>query len=207
MNLRDELTRSRVVPVITATDIELTVTLCGALAAGGMTCVEITLRTAAALDSIRAVKARYPELLVAAGTVTQPAHLVAAQQAGVDVCISPGISAELLQSADEHSMPFLPGVATASEIMLGMAHGLDTFKLFPAQAIGGMALLKSLHGPFPEVRFCPTGGLGRDNFRDYLALPNVICCGGSWMVTQTLIESGRWLDIEALAQEAVSSSA
>jgi 2-dehydro-3-deoxyphosphogluconate aldolase/(4S)-4-hydroxy-2-oxoglutarate aldolase len=103
-------------------------------------------------------------------------------------------------------MPFLPGVATASEVLLGMEHGYKQFKLFPAGAVGGVQLLNSLAGPFPNARFCPTGGLSRDNFRDYLALPNVVCCGGSWMASDAMVKSGSWDEIEQLAQESMDAT-
>ncbi|MBN7796794.1 bifunctional 4-hydroxy-2-oxoglutarate aldolase/2-dehydro-3-deoxy-phosphogluconate aldolase [Parahaliea mediterranea] len=194
----------RVLPVITAGDEAGTVRLCRALAAAGMRAVEITLRTPAALDSLRAVKAELPQLLVAAGTVTNPRELDAALEAGADILVSPGATASLLRAAAERRAHFVPGVATASEVMQGLDHGIDTFKLFPAAAAGGIGLLKSLAGPFPGVQFCPTGGLTADNFRDYLALPNVVCCGGSWMVAPALVEAGDWDRIAALAADAMA---
>jgi 2-dehydro-3-deoxyphosphogluconate aldolase/(4S)-4-hydroxy-2-oxoglutarate aldolase len=117
---------------------------------------------------------------------------------------SPGATPELLAAAAASRLPFIPGIASASELMQGLAHGFDMFKLFPAEALGGRAMLKSLGGPFPQVRFCPTGGLNPANFRDYLALDNVVCCGGSWMVTEALVAAGRWDEIEALAREAMA---
>ncbi|GAB5451544.1 MAG: bifunctional 4-hydroxy-2-oxoglutarate aldolase/2-dehydro-3-deoxy-phosphogluconate aldolase [Halioglobus sp.] len=205
MNLAEHLPAARVLPVITAVEVESTVELVRALQRGGMRSVEITLRTEQALGSIRAVKKDQPDMAVFAGTVLNGADVQRAVAAGADACISPGISAELLASAAHAGVPFLPGVASASEVMLGLEHGLQFFKLFPAVPVGGIALLKSLAGPFPDVRFCPTGGLNRDNFRDFLALPNVVCCGGSWMVSETLVNNGNWQEIEALAAEALST--
>lgn len=193
----------RVLPVVTAIDVESTVQLTRTLAAGNMLAVEITLRTEAALDSIREVKAQVPDMLVAAGTVTNPEDLEAAMKAGADFCVSPGISAQLLQASRDMQVDFIPGVATASEVMLGLEYDCQVFKLFPAVAVGGLSLLKALAGPFPEVKFCPTGGLTPDNFRDFLALPNVVCCGGSWMVSEKLVGAGRWQEIEQLAREAM----
>jgi len=118
--------------------------------------------------------------------------------------LSPGATPGLLQAAAAAGVDFVPGVATASEVMSGMDHGFSIFKLFPAEAAGGVALLKSLAGPFPQARFCPTGGLHPGNFRDYLDLPNVICCGGSWMVGADLVDNGSWHEIEALAREAMA---
>lgn len=203
MNLIQELPACRVLPVLTVADDAQAVHIATALKAGGMRAVEITLRTPAALTALRQVKVALPGLLVGAGTVTTAQDVERAVAAGADFCVSPGISVELIDACAARGMPFLPGVATASEAMLGARHGFKVLKLFPAAAAGGIALLKSLHGPFPELRFCPTGGLGPDNFRDYLALPNVVCCGGSWMVAPELVQHGRWPEIERLAREAL----
>ena len=204
MSLAEQLIASRVLPVITALDVDSTVELARALSRGGMQAVEITLRSSAALESLRAVKHEVPELMVAAGTVISPQTLEQAVLTGADFFVSPGLTPALLDASSDMSASLLPGVASASEVMLGLDHGLEMFKLFPAVAVGGMGLLKSLAGPFPDVRFCPTGGLGPDNFRDFLALPNVICCGGSWMVKEDLVRGGEWETIEALAREAMS---
>ncbi|MFT4520392.1 MAG: 2-dehydro-3-deoxyphosphogluconate aldolase/(4S)-4-hydroxy-2-oxoglutarate aldolase [Halioglobus sp.] len=201
------LTNCRVLPVITAIEVASTVALVQALNRGGMRAVEITLRTPAGLDSISAVAAEVPGMLVAAGTVTNPAQLHSAINAGASMIFSPGSTPQLLRAAREADIDFVPGVATASEVMQGLDEGLSCFKLFPAVAVGGLGLLKSLAGPFPDVKFCPTGGLTPSNFRDYLALPNVVCCGGSWMVSGDLVEAGRWDEIESLAREAMSPSA
>ena len=203
MSFTRQLGASRVLPVITARDVDATVRLAQALEKGGMKAVEVTLRTPEALASIRAIKAAVPGMLVAAGTVISQSTLEQSHQAGADFCVSPGMTESLLRAAVEHQVRLLPGVATASEVMLGMDYGFEAFKLFPATAVGGLELLKSLHGPFPNVRFCPTGGLGPSNFHDFLALPNVVCCGGSWMVRQDLVESGNWSEIEILARQAM----
>lgn len=194
----------RVLPVVTASDVDSTVQLALALQRGGMGAIEITLRSAAALDSIRAVRDQVPGILVAAGTVTNPAELDRALEAGAHLVLSPGATESLLEEAAACGVDFVPGVSTASEVMLGMSHGYAIFKFFPAEAAGGRALLKSLAGPFPAIRFCPTGGLNPGNFRDYLALPNVICCGGSWMVGAELVDNGKWQEIEVLAREAMA---
>tara|TARA_R110002074_G_scaffold402261_1_gene605794 strand:- start:6690 stop:7313 length:624 start_codon:yes stop_codon:yes gene_type:complete len=201
------LANYRVLPVITATDVASTVELARALRRGGMKAVEITLRTPAALESITAVAAEVPDMVVAAGTVTNPTELHSAIEAGASMVVSPGSTPALLRAAREAGIDFVPGVATASEVMLGLDEGYDCFKLFPAVAVGGMQLLKSLAGPFPDVKFCPTGGLTQANFREFLALPNVVCCGGSWMVSAELVAHGRWDQIEALAGDAMSHAA
>lgn len=201
------LTACRVLPVITATDVESTVALCQALRRGGMKAVEITLRTPAALESISAVAEQLPDMLVAAGTVTNPTEMHAVIAAGATIAVSPGSTLQLLRAAREAKFGLLPGVATASEVMQGLDEGYTCFKLYPAVAVGGLNLLKSLAGPFPDVKFCPTGGLNPENFRAFLALNNVICCGGSWMVSDKLVNNGRWDEIEALARDAMLPAA
>jgi 2-dehydro-3-deoxyphosphogluconate aldolase/(4S)-4-hydroxy-2-oxoglutarate aldolase len=206
MNLAGQLSTCRVLPVIIPHDVESTLCVAQSLQKGGMQAVEITMRTTAALESLREVKSALPALLVAAGTVTTPENLQLATSAGADFCVSPGVTQTLLREAKEQGVRLLPGVATATEVMLGMELGYELFKFFPAVAAGGLPLLKSLAGPFPTARFCPTGGLNSDNFRDFLALPNVICCGGSWMVADSLVESNDWDEIERLAKEAVQET-
>jgi 2-dehydro-3-deoxyphosphogluconate aldolase / (4S)-4-hydroxy-2-oxoglutarate aldolase len=196
----------RVLPVVTATDVESTVRLAQALQCGGMTAIEITLRTPAALDSIRAVREQVPGMLVAAGTVTNTAELDQVLAAGVTMALSPGSTDSLLRAAAAADIDFVPGIASASEVMQGMDHGFEVFKLFPAVTLGGLAMLKSLAGPFPQLQFCPTGGLSPGNFREFLTLPNVICCGGSWMVAPNLVDNGSWDEIEALAREAMAAT-
>ena len=202
--LTETLTACRVLPVITATDVASTVQLVRALSQGGMKAVEITLRTEAALASIKAVSEEVPEVLVAAGTVTNSAELDQAMSAGAKLIVSPGSTPSLLSAARDRGADLVPGVATASEVMQGLDLGYDCFKLFPAEAVGGIALLKSLGSPFPAVSFCPTGGLNPENFHRYLALSNVVCCGGSWMVAADLVTAGDWQTIEQLALEAMT---
>ena len=195
------LRECRVLPVVTALDSASTVKLARSLHRGGMKAIEITLRSDAALDSILAVQLEVPEMLVAAGTVNTPAQLERVLKAGVKVALSPGATTELLCAAADSAAYFIPGVASASEVMQGMLYGFELFKFFPAEAAGGVAMLESLAGPFPQIQFCPTGGLNPANFRSYLALPNVVCCGGSWMVSSELISQGKWDEIEELARQ------
>ena len=202
--LEQRLAEARVLPVVTARDEASTVALAEALQRGGMRAIEITLRTPAALAAIAAVKAALPDMTVAAGTVNTPADVARVVAAGVDLALSPGATPALLAAAAEAPLDFVPGVANASDIMQAQAHGFSLFKLFPAVASGGIDLLKSLAGPFPEARFCPTGGLTPTNFRDYLALNNVVCCGGSWMVSAELVENGRWDEVQRLAADAMA---
>lgn len=198
------LSRCRVLPVITASDVASTVELARTLRRGGMHAVEITLRSDTALESIRAVAAEVPDLVVAAGTITNPKELDSAIEAGASLILSPGATPQLLRAARECGVDFVPAVATASEVMRGLDEGYNVFKLFPAVASGGVDILKSLGGPFPDVKFCPTGGLTPDNFRGFLALPNVVCCGGSWMVSSQLVNNKDWKQIETLARDAMS---
>lgn len=202
--LEERLAAARVLPVVTARDEASTVALAAALRRGGMRAIEITLRTPAAMAAIAAVRESVPDMLVAAGTVNTPADVERIVAAGVELALSPGATPALLAAAAEAPLDFVPGVATASEILQARAHGFSVFKLFPAAASGGTALLKALGGPFPEARFCPTGGLTPANFRDYLALDNVICCGGSWMVTAELVENSRWDEVQRLAADAMA---
>lgn len=196
------LSRLRVLPVLTVDDAEQAVATSRALQAGGLQAVEITLRTPAALQAIAAVKAALPDFIVGAGTLKTPADVDAVSAAGADFGVSPGCTRELAKAASNSGLAFLPGVATPSEILEGMELGLDCFKLFPAEAVGGIPLLKSLAGPFEGITFCPTGGISTRNLQDYLALPNVICVGGSWMVQQDLLRGSQWEEVERLAREA-----
>ena len=195
----------RVLPVVTAHDVGKTVELAKALLNGGMGAIEITLRTPAALQAMEAVRSDVPAMQVAAGTVTNLQELEQVVDLGIDLALSPGCTAPLLAAAAAAPLTFIPGVATASEVMLAKDHGMHVCKLFPATVVGGISMLKALSGPFPDMQFCPTGGLNRDNFRDFLALPNVVCCGGSWMVSSDLVDNTRWDEIEDLAREAMST--
>jgi 2-dehydro-3-deoxyphosphogluconate aldolase/(4S)-4-hydroxy-2-oxoglutarate aldolase len=202
--LMDLLASTRVLPVLTIHTTEEALAVCSALAAGGIRAVEITLRTPIALTAMAEVKRQLPEFMVAAGTVRTVADMQAVAAVGVDFAVSPGFTSTLSQCAESLGLPFLPGVSTPSEIIAGSECGHRIFKLFPAAAVGGLPLLKALASPFADIMFCPTGGIGPQNFLDYLALPNVVCIGGSWMVDPGLIEARRWEKIEALASECVT---
>lgn len=192
-------------PVVTVENEQQAVSLAQALYDGGISVIEITLRTEAALASIQAVKSAHQDMIVLAGTVNTNETMQAVQQAGADGAISPAFSEALVDKAQEIDMPFLPGVATPSEVLKGLEHGLDEFKLFPAAAVGGVSLLKSIAGPLPQAKFCPTGGLSFDNFNDYLSLPNVMCVGGSWMVSKQALQQQRWQEITDAVQKSVSA--
>ncbi|OGT71317.1 MAG: keto-deoxy-phosphogluconate aldolase [Gammaproteobacteria bacterium RIFCSPLOWO2_02_FULL_57_10] len=202
--LSDYMRSARVLPVLTINTEAEALAVVKALAAGGLRAVEITLRTPAALAAIAAVKKARPDFIVAAGTVRTVADMRAVAAAGVDFAVSPGFTPALSACARELGLPFLPGVATPSEIIAGMECGHASFKFFPAEAAGGIPMLKALVSPFAGIAFCPTGGIGTHNFLDYLALPNVLCIGGSWMVDAALIKQERWSSIEQLSRDCVT---
>ncbi|MGS2722583.1 bifunctional 4-hydroxy-2-oxoglutarate aldolase/2-dehydro-3-deoxy-phosphogluconate aldolase [Porticoccus sp. GXU_MW_L64] len=204
MALATQLAEIKVLPVLTIEDEGTAVDLCRALLNGGIKAVEITLRTPQAAAAIARVKQALPELSVSAGTVLNGDHALLAADAGVDFLVSPGMTEALVKKAEALSLPLLPGVATASEVMRGTDMGLTCFKLFPAVAVGGMELLKSLASPLPNVSFCPTGGLSLDNFTDFLALPNVVCVGGSWMASKGTVADRDWQRIEDIARDTVA---
>ena len=200
------LTAGPVVPVIVINKLEQAVPLAKALVAGGVRVLEVTLRTACAMDAIRAIASDVPEAILGAGTVLNAQQLQDVTDAGAQFGISPGLTDELLAAATAGSIPLIPGISTVSELMLGLDHGLREFKFFPAEANGGVKALQAIGGPFPPVRFCPTGGISLANYRDYLALKSVLCIGGSWLVPADALESGDYDRITALAREAVAGA-
>lgn len=199
-SLRDLLKSLRVLPVLTCESVQQAVDASHALQRGGLKAVEVTLRTAVALEAIAAVKSALPEFVVAAGTVRNRADIKAVAKAGADFAVSPGFTDSIAAAAREEGLSYLPGVATPSEILHAAELGLNAFKLFPASAVGGLALLKALAAPLEGIVFCPTGGISGDNYQDYLALPNVVCVGGSWMVAPELLREGNWAEVEARAK-------
>ena len=198
------LSAAPVVPVLVIEDANAAVPLARALVAGGLPAVEITLRTPAALEAIRAVAAEVEGAWVGAGTVLTRAQLEEAEKAGARFAVSPGASPGLLAAAAGTALPLLPGAATASEAMALLELGYGLQKFFPAEAAGGAAVLKALASPLPGVRFCPTGGIDARNAAAYLTLPNVICVGGSWVAPKETVEAGDWARIEALARQAAA---
>ncbi|WSW14399.1 bifunctional 4-hydroxy-2-oxoglutarate aldolase/2-dehydro-3-deoxy-phosphogluconate aldolase [Streptomyces phaeochromogenes] len=193
-----------VVPVVVVDDVADAVPLARALVAGGLPAIEVTLRTPVALDAIRAIADGVPEAVVGAGTVISPDQVAQSVAAGARFLVSPGWTDVLLDAMKASGVPFLPGVSTTSEVVALLERGVSDMKFFPAQAAGGTAYLKSLAGPLPQARFCPTGGIGPAVAPDYLALPNVLCVGGSWMLPPDAIASGDWARVETLAREAAS---
>ncbi|PWW36948.1 2-keto-3-deoxy-phosphogluconate aldolase [Idiomarina loihiensis] len=178
----DIFSASTIIPVIVVDDISQAVPLGKVLCEQGFKVLEVTLRTSVALEAIKKMREEIPEALIGAGTVTNPTELKQVQMAGAQFAISPGATPALLEAGKQADIPLIPGVATVSELMQGIELGYQHFKLFPAEAVGGLKLLKSIAGPFPDIRFCPTGGINESNYRDYLALDNVSCVGGSWII-------------------------
>ncbi|GHH39891.1 2-dehydro-3-deoxyphosphogluconate aldolase/(4S)-4-hydroxy-2-oxoglutarate aldolase [Streptomyces umbrinus] len=191
-----------VVPVVVVDDVADAVPLARALVAGGLPAIEVTLRTPVALDAIRAIADGVPEAAVGAGTVISPEQVAQSVAAGARFLVSPGWTDVLLDAMKASGVPFLPGVSTTSEVVALLERGVSDMKFFPAQAAGGTAYLKSLAGPLPQARFCPTGGIGPAVAPEYLALPNVLCVGGSWMLPADAIAARDWARVETLAREA-----
>ena len=202
--MRHLLAGNPVIPVITLDRVDDAVPLAQALVAGGLKVLEVTLRTEAAVEGIRQIVKHVPEAIVGTGTVCTEQHIKLSEDLGCQFMISPGATDKLLRAAENSSVPFLPGISSVSELMRGMEYGYSHFKFFPAEASGGVPVLKAMGGPFGDIRFCPTGGIGLHNVLSYLALPNVLCVGGSWIAETKLIQEKRWADIEQLAREAVT---
>ena len=198
---------SPVVPVVVLAKAEEGVPLAEALLEGGIGIMEVTLRSDAALGAIEAIAAAVPEMNVGAGTVINAQQLLRVRDAGGQFSFSPGISAELLETSAREGIRFIPGVATASELMTAVNAGVQGCKLFPAVAVGGTGALKGFAGPFPQMRFCPTGGVNLENMNDFLVLPNVDCVGGSWIVPKTAVSGGEFAKITALCREALARAA
>jgi 2-dehydro-3-deoxyphosphogluconate aldolase/(4S)-4-hydroxy-2-oxoglutarate aldolase len=202
--LEEVLRAAPVVPVITIEREDDGVPLAHALVAGGLPALEITLRTPAAPAAARAIAEAAPQAIVGIGTVLTPEDLESARGLGARFAVSPGVTPDLLDAAARSDLPLIPGVQTASEIMAALAHGFDVVKLFPAVPAGGIAALKALAGPFPQVRFCPTGGIGEENFLDWLKQPHVASVGGSWLAPAADIRAGSWEAITARARRTVA---
>lgn len=199
--MREICSIAPVVPVIVIEDIAHAEPLARALVAGGLPVLEVTLRTPAALDAIRAM-AKVPGAIVGAGTVLTADDMDRARDAGATFAVSPGLTEALISRCENSDVPMLPGAATASEAMRALEAGFDMLKFFPAGPAGGPGYLKALGGPLPQLSFCPTGGVSVDNAKDYLALKNVVCVGGSWVAPDAMLKAGDWAGIEALARAA-----
>jgi 2-dehydro-3-deoxyphosphogluconate aldolase/(4S)-4-hydroxy-2-oxoglutarate aldolase len=193
-----------VVAVVVIDDVAHAVPLARALVAGGIKAIEVTLRTTAALDSIRAIAAEVQDAVVGAGTLLTPADFDAAERAGARFAVSPGLTPTLLAAGADSALPYLPGSATVGEAMFALEHGYRLQKFFPASYAGGVDLLRAFAGPLPMLRFCPTGGITAGTASKWLAAPNVLCVGGSWLSTPALVRGAQWNAIEQLAREAAA---
>ncbi|MCF2949342.1 bifunctional 4-hydroxy-2-oxoglutarate aldolase/2-dehydro-3-deoxy-phosphogluconate aldolase [Paraglaciecola aquimarina] len=193
-----------VVPVLVIKDVAYAVPLAKALIAGGIKVLEVTLRTDAALEVIKKIADEVPEAIIGAGTVTNKEQLQQVIDAGAKFAISPGLTTDLLKAGNEGSIALIPGVSSISELMTAKDLGYTHLKFFPAEASGGVKALKAIGGPCPEITFCPTGGISPSNYNDYLALPNVKCCGGSWLAPEEAMANGDWDKITELAKQAIA---
>jgi len=199
----EKLAEVKLVPVIVINDVKNAVSLAKALYDGGLPCAEVTLRTPQAIDAIRAISEAMPDMLLGAGTVLTPEQVDAAASAGAKYFVAPGLNPDTVRYCMGKNLAMLPGVCTPSEVELGLSLGLNVLKFFPAEAAGGINMLKSLSGPYGGVKFMPTGGISPKNLKDYLAIKSVFACGGSWMVKDELIDSGNFAAITELTREAV----
>lgn len=205
--LSEILDAASVIPVLTVSDIKSAKPLARALAAGGLKVIELTLRTPIALDALKAMQDAEPELIIGMGTITTPDQAEASARAGAAFLVSPGLTADLGRAMIDTGAPCLPGVATAGEAMAAAEAGFTALKFFPAEPAGGIAYLKALAGPLPDLVFCPTGGIAKERAADYLALKNVACCGGSWIATPDSISAGDWAAVTANARFAAALKA
>jgi 2-dehydro-3-deoxyphosphogluconate aldolase/(4S)-4-hydroxy-2-oxoglutarate aldolase len=204
LNIREIVGLAPVIPVLTITDLAHAVPLARALTAGGLRVLEITLRTPVAIAAIEAMRKGVPDAIVGVGTLTRAVDFAAADRAGAQFGVTPGLTPELAAASRGARFPLLPGVMTPTELITARAAGFNVLKLFPAQQAGGLGMLQALGAPFPDVLFCPTGGITRETAADYLALPNVACVGGSWVAPKAMLAAGDWAGIEALARDAAA---
>ena len=206
-NVLARLGEARILPVVELDTSEAALPLAKALMAGGLPVAEITFRSEAAADSIGILRERIPEMLVGAGTVLDIEQVGQAHRAGSRFVVTPGFNPAVVEACIELGLPVLPGINNPTGVERAMGFGLDAVKFFPAEASGGVPFLKALSGPYPSIRFVPTGGIGPDNLGDYLALPNVLACGGSWIVSPALVRASRFDEVARLAGEAVALAA
>ncbi|HTY95241.1 MAG TPA: bifunctional 4-hydroxy-2-oxoglutarate aldolase/2-dehydro-3-deoxy-phosphogluconate aldolase [Steroidobacteraceae bacterium] len=204
MKIRDVLALAPVIPVLTVEKLEHAAPLARALYAGGLTVLEITLRTPVALAVIEAMRVAVPDAVVGAGTLVKPEDFVSAAGVGAQFAVTPGLTPQLAEAASRVSYPLLPGIVTPGEILQALQFGYDTLKFFPAQQAGGVPMLQAFAGPFANVAFCPTGGITRDSAPSFLKLRNVLCVGGSWVAPAAMVNGGDWAGIEALARDAAA---
>jgi 2-dehydro-3-deoxyphosphogluconate aldolase/(4S)-4-hydroxy-2-oxoglutarate aldolase len=201
---KDIFAAGPIVPVLVINKVEEALPIAEALLAANVKVLEVTLRTPAALDVINTIAKELPEAIIGSGTVTNRQQLQQSYDAGAKFAISPGLTKDLLQAGNEGNIALIPGISSISELMDAADFGYDHLKFFPAEASGGVNAIKSIGGPFPDIRFCPTGGINLNNVRDYLALPNVACCGGSWLVSSDIVRDKNWSQITTLADQALN---
>ncbi|MBN1517718.1 bifunctional 4-hydroxy-2-oxoglutarate aldolase/2-dehydro-3-deoxy-phosphogluconate aldolase [Candidatus Sumerlaeota bacterium] len=203
----DKIKACRIVPVVTINDASLAVDVAGALKAGGLPCAEFTFRTAAAAEAISRASEAMPDVLIGAGTVLTPDQVRQAADAGAKFIVTPGFNPRVVEKALEIGVPIYPGVATPTDIEHAMSFGLQTLKYFPAEAYGGLKVLKTVAAPYSKLRFIPSGGINADNVKDYLAWPRTVACGGSWMSPTHMIDERRFDEITRLTKEAMALAA
>jgi len=202
LNIREIVGKAPVIPVLTITELGHAVPLARALLAGGLAVLEITMRTPVALAAIEAMRKAVPDAIIGVGTLTRAVDFAAADRVGAQFGVTPGLTPELAAASRGARFPLLPGVMTPTELIQARSAGFNVLKLFPAEQAGGIGMLKALGAPFPDVLFCPTGGISRATAPDFLALPNVVCVGGSWVAPAAMIATGNWAGIEGLARDA-----
>lgn len=201
---KDIFASGPIVPVLVINNVEDALPIAEALLNAGVRVLEVTLRTPSALDVIATIAKELPEAIIGSGTVTNRQQLQQSYDAGAKFAISPGLTLDLLQAGNESNIALIPGISSISELMNSADSGYDHLKFFPAEASGGVNALKAIAGPFPDVTFCPTGGVNVNNIRDYLALPTVACCGGSWLVPDSIVAKKEWSAITTLAKQALA---
>jgi 2-dehydro-3-deoxyphosphogluconate aldolase / (4S)-4-hydroxy-2-oxoglutarate aldolase len=200
----ERVSQTGIIPVISIPKLDHALPLAESLVEGGLPCAEITFRTAAAAESIAQIRSRFPDIFVGAGTVLTTDQAQTAIDAGAQFIVSPGTNPVVVRYCLEKNVTIFPGVCTPSEIEMALAEGVDVLKFFPAEPMGGVGFLKAICAPYRNVRFIPTGGVDQKNIGQYLALPQVVACGGSWMVKPELFEAGEWVKVKTLAAEAVA---
>ena len=200
----NKLKQFKVIPVIQINSVEQAIPLAKVLVENGLPVAEVTFRTEVAADAIKAMREAYPEMCIGAGTVLNAEQIEQAQQAGAEFVVAPGLNPNTVRRCQEVGMPIVPGVNSPSQVEQALELGLNFLKFFPAEASGGVAMVKSLLAPYVDVSLMPTGGIGKGNVNDYLAIDRVVCCGGTWMVAPKLIENEQWEEIGQLVREAVA---
>lgn len=205
MDLNQRLAKLKVVPVIAVDNAQDILPLGKALVENGLPVAEITFRSDAATEAIRLLRTTYPDILIGAGTVLNEAQVIEAKEAGADFIVSPGLNPSTVKACQKHKITIVPGVNSPSLVEQALELGVDTVKFFPAEASGGLAMLKSLLGPYQQIKVMPTGGINQNNIHDYLALPAVLACGGTWMVDKSLVHKGDWDEIGRLVREIVDA--